>query len=80
MISELLREALLSQGCGKVKRDGRELQQHCTPNVCFPGTLQARMKAGIPRVRGAFQCHRAGQELTEELTALGVLRVHHCLG
>lgn len=33
MISELLRkrEALLSQGCGKVKRDGGELQQHCTP-------------------------------------------------
>lgn len=33
MISELLRkrEALLSQGCGTVKRDGGAVQQLCAP-------------------------------------------------
>lgn len=79
MISELLkkREAHLSQGCSKVKRDGGAIQQICS--MCFPGTIWASIRAGIPRVRGAFQCHRAGQEFTEELTALGVPRVHHAL-
>lgn len=75
VISGLLRkrDALLSQGCGKAKRDGGAVSNGAFP-ACASQLPWARMSTGIP-VRGAFQRHRAGQEFTEELTALGVLFV-----